>query len=103
MPFLTSMSDHEAPRPDPSDPLRFILPSDSDPGVEYCVDLGAWGGFGECSCPHFAFRNLDLVRHGDRDPRLRCKHITRARSSFADSMIARINAVQPRENDEGQN
>jgi hypothetical protein len=92
----------EAPKPDGRDPLRFEVPSDSEP-LDYVVDLGSWGGFGECGCPDHQIRNLPLIREGDRDPRLRCKHLRRARESFADSMIARILKVTTRENDEEQN
>lgn len=94
------MSD-QSPKPDAHDPLRFEVPSDSRP-VDFVVDLGAWGGFGECGCEDHQIRNLPLVREGDRDPRLRCKHIRRARESFADSMIARIIQIQPREESEDQ-
>jgi len=89
------------PKPDSRDPLGFKVPSDSRP-IEFVVDLGSWGGLGECSCETYQIRNLPLVREGDRDPRLRCKHIRRARESFADSMIARILNVIPREEDENQ-
>lgn len=91
-----------APIPDSKDPLRFLVPSDTPNGDPYVVDLGTWGGFGECSCPHFRFRSLGLVRGGDTSEGLRCKHIRRARESFADSMIARILAVVPREDSEDQ-
>ena len=96
------MIDDHAPKPDAVDPLRYEVPSDKENADPYVVDLGAWKGVGECSCPHFQFRSLELVRNGDTSEGLRCKHIRRARESFADSMIARIIAVQPREDSETQ-
>ncbi len=97
------MSCHEQPKQDGADPLRFEVPSDKADKPPHVVDLGSWGGLGECTCEHYQFRNLTLARNGDRDPRLRCKHILRARSSFADSMVARILQIRPRENDTEQN
>lgn len=41
--------------------LRFLVPSESDPHVNYLVELDSFGGNGECDCPAFNF-----PRHGEK-------------------------------------
>ncbi len=76
--------------------LRFRFTSDTRPDIAHVVDLGGFGGFGECSCEDFQYRILPvLVRlePGTRPDGLkRCKHILAAREHLADQVIARVTA-----------
>ena len=84
---------------DPHDPTRWIVTSDQEPkeGEEpetYLVDLHdfrfAWGGFnGSCTCKDFVFNKKPILEAGeDGGMPLRCKHIRRCRSLFADGSLA---------------
>ena len=74
--------------------LRFRFTSDSRPDIAHVVDLGEFGGFGECSCEDYTFRILPkLIRDPSATAGLnRCKHILAARERLTDQLISRITA-----------
>lgn len=73
-------------------PLRWRIESNSRPGIEHLVELGAHHGNGQCSCEHFTYRLApelpDRLRKGLAT---RCAHIMAARDAFANDVIQRIN------------
>lgn len=62
----------------PLENLRYMVQSESDPKVEYLVDVLA----GRCSCPNFVCRI--------RKPPGRCKHLTATLLVFAEEMLEKI-------------
>jgi hypothetical protein len=80
---------------DTANPLRFKASSRSRGAAEHQVDLGAWGGNGSCTCEHFEFRLLPILKQmaeqqghdwaGSKSTR--CSHVLAARRSFTDHMI----------------
>lgn len=81
--------------------LRFRFVSETRPDIAHLVDLGAYDGFGECSCEDFCYR----VRPGlvanrsratlataitDEGAVRRCKHLVAAREYLVDSVICRV-------------
>lgn len=77
--------------------LRFRFESAARPDIAHVVDLGAFGGFGECSCEDFCFRiRPALVRDGSKGL-TRCKHLMQARSALVDQLIARVLESEPEE------
>lgn len=70
--------------------LRFRFESEKRPDVAHVVDLGAFDGFGECSCEDFIYRiRPALTRDGSRGL-TRCKHLQAARDHLVSQVIARI-------------
>lgn len=70
--------------------LRFRFESEKRPDVAHVVDLGAFDGFGECSCEDFVYRiRPALVRDGAASL-TRCKHLQAAREHLVSQVIARI-------------
>jgi hypothetical protein len=81
--------------------LRYRFESVTRPEIAHVVDLGAFDGFGECSCEDFGYRVLPKLLW-NRNPRLsqlhvtdettlkRCKHLLAARESLLDQFISRI-------------
>ena len=70
--------------------LRYRFDSEARPDIAHVVDLGAFDGFGECSCEDFTYRVLPgLLRHGS-DGLKRCKHLCAAREALLDEVIRRI-------------
>lgn len=65
-------------------PLRWNVPSSSETGASYLVDLGANDGLGECQCAHFIFVVGPRIKLGERR---RCRHINMARQWFTDWAI----------------
>lgn len=81
--------------------LRYRFDSEARPDIAHVVDLGAFGGFGECSCEDFVFRirpELCSNRHGntpsydvtDESKLRRCKHLIAAREHLLNQVIARV-------------
>lgn len=68
-------------------PLRFLVPSSTESGVSYLVDLGANRGVGECQCKDFSCRCGPSIAKGK--PK-RCRHILIARDLFTDWAIKKI-------------
>jgi hypothetical protein len=71
-------------------PVRYIFEAKSTKGEAHVVDLLAFDGLGECSCQHFQFRIMPLVRRGlieKGNPLGHCKHIRRAREKFCDMAL----------------
>lgn len=68
--------------------LRFRFESDTRPEIAHVVDLGAWEGFGECSCEDFQYRILPLLHR--KEPATRCKHLIHAREHLLGELISRI-------------
>jgi hypothetical protein len=81
--------------------LRYRFESVTRPEIAHVVDLGAFDGFGECSCEDFGYRVLPVLTR-NRNPRTplghiadettlkRCKHLLAARESLLDQFISRI-------------
>lgn len=78
--------------------LRFRFESENRPDIAHVVDLGEFGGFGECSCEDFCFRlrpvlvarrNADTGTYQTGDLK-RCKHLQAAREVLVNQVIARI-------------
>ena len=71
-------------------PMRWLVPSGSQPGESHLVQLDAFGVNGRCSCPDFTCRHEPILR---ADPttggidRTRCKHIRLVRQHFLDGII----------------
>lgn len=76
--------------------LRFHVSSRSRPEIIHTVDLAAFTGNGSCSCEHFEFRILPLLRTGYRaaDGVTRCSHIQAARATFLDRMIQHLSNLR---------
>jgi hypothetical protein len=81
--------------------LRFRFDSVLRPDIAHVVDLGAFDGFGECSCEDFQYRILPTLlrnRHAwtnieevtDETQLKRCKHLLAAREALLDQVIRRI-------------
>ena len=78
--------------------LRFRFESDTRPDISHVVDLGAFGGFGECSCEDFCYRVRPAVAarengndgNDGNDEIKRCKHILAARECLLNSVIDRV-------------
>ena len=81
--------------------LRFRFDSEVRPDIAHVVDLGAFDGFGECSCEDFTYRILptllrnrnrltDVVAITDETQLKRCKHLLAAREALLDQVIKRI-------------
>jgi len=68
-------------------PLRFLIPSRSESGVSYLVDIGANNLVGACQCRDFECRCGPSIAKGI--PK-RCRHILIARDLFTDWAIKRI-------------
>lgn len=71
-------------------PLRFLVTSENRPDIDHLVDLGEFGGFGECSCEDFEFRILPVIAEKGTSGLTRCKHLIAARSTLADIVIAKL-------------
>jgi predicted nucleic acid-binding Zn finger protein len=70
--------------------LRYRFDSEARPDIAHVVDLGAFDGFGECSCEDFVYRVMPgLLRNGS-DGLKRCKHLLAAREALLDQVIRRI-------------
>lgn len=107
--------------PTPPDPaevfdtcLRWHVQSRTAEGETYLVDISAYGFNGICQCPDFACRfgpiltqgvtaeealaaglvKLRPYHFGDPKNALRCAHVMRARSDFADAMIKALHAAR---------
>lgn len=74
--------------------LRFRFESEARPDIAHVVDLGAFGGFGECSCEDFVYRLRPALcgSQAPTDSLRRCKHLIAAREHLLDQVIARISA-----------
>ncbi len=73
-------------------PARWHVASESDPAQTHLVDVLAFNGFGECSCPHFEYRLLPALKSSaDARDLDRCKHLDAARDAFTDYMISYLN------------
>lgn len=70
--------------------LRFRFESSTRPEIAHVVDLGAFEGFGECSCEDFQYRTLAKLLRSEREGLTRCKHLLAARAHLADQVISRI-------------
>jgi hypothetical protein len=70
--------------------LRFRFESTTRPEIAHVVDLGAFEGFGECSCEDFQYRLLPKLLRKECDGLVRCKHLLAARAHLADQVISRI-------------
>ena len=86
-------------------PLRYLIPSRTNPHDSYVCELDSYSGNGECACPdfliHFApllsrqitteqalAQKLVKLRENQRPAdALRCFHLVEARSQFADDVI----------------
>jgi hypothetical protein len=81
--------------------LRYRFDSVLRRDIAHVVDLGAFDGFGECSCEDFTYRVLPTLLR-NRHPRTplelvtdettlkRCKHLLAAREALLDQVIRRI-------------
>lgn len=81
-------------QPKPYDgPLRWLVPSGSQPGESHLVQLDAYGVNGRCTCADFMCRHEPMLR---KTPQLggvdktRCKHIRKVRGLFLDQIIAEL-------------
>ena len=82
------------PVPTPYDgPLRWLVPSSSNPGESHMVELNAYGVNGRCSCNDFTCRHEPMLRSnpvlGGVD-KTRCKHIRLVRQHFLDTLIKEL-------------
>jgi hypothetical protein len=71
-------------------PLRYFVPSESLPGVEYLVEVDAFGGIGCCTCKDFTCRRIANIKDGSaksNPPAARCKHIEYARDHLLQKLI----------------
>lgn len=68
-------------------PCRWIIPSRSESGVSYLVDLSGFDGVGSCQCRDFDCRCVPSIKLGK--PK-RCRHILIARELFTDWIIPRL-------------
>jgi hypothetical protein len=75
--------------------LRFRFESEARPDISHVVDLGAFGGFGECSCEDFQFRLLPALSRHQSPTGSRCKHLLAAREALLGQLIDRITAGNP--------
>lgn len=83
-------------------PFRFWVDSTSRVGLRHLVDVGAYGGNGECSCEIFTMsmaRELKMGRAPGTDTR--CKHIRCARVLYADLCIREHKRTDPRTREGG--
>lgn len=81
-------------QPKPHDgPLRWLVPSRSNPDESHLVQLNAYGVNGRCSCPDFTCRHEPALK---QNPRLggvdktRCRHIRLVRQHFMDRLIGEL-------------
>ena len=76
-------------------PLRFNVDSHTTVGVDYLVEIDAYGGNGCCACPHFSFRFEKLLQAGAKPSNAtRCHHILEARDQFIDNVVDLIKRRQ---------
>ena len=68
--------------------LRFRFESETRPDIGHVVDLGAYDGFGECSCEDFCYRVRPALMR--REATTRCKHLVAAREYLVNQVIERI-------------
>ena len=66
---------------------RWLIPSSSESGVSYLVDLSGFDGNGACQCRDFDCRCVPSIKLGK--PK-RCRHILIARELFTDWIIPRL-------------
>jgi len=71
----------------PGEAFRFHVQSDSDPSLQYLVDLEMNDAIGWCGCPHWAYRLGPKVAKGER---IRCRHLKIARDYAFDGLIRRL-------------
>lgn len=62
-------------------PLYWLIPSNSDPGSEYLVYLGANNGYGRCSCT-WGRAEIDPAFKEGRQPKRMCEHLKTAHRRF---------------------
>lgn len=75
--------------------LRYRFESEARPDISHVVDLGAFGGFGECSCEDFQYRLLPALSRNLPPTGNRCKHLLAAREALLAQVIDRITAGTP--------
>lgn len=74
--------------------LRYYVESSTEPGIRHVVDLAAYGGSGECSCPSFQFRCAPKLRLGERFVEsVYCKHVKAARLHFTNMALKHASAA----------
>lgn len=74
--------------------LRYYVESWTSPQRPHVVDLGAYGGAGECSCKDWQTRRGPIVKAGAKPgaPGSLCKHVMAARTHFTNHMLADLSA-----------
>lgn len=70
-------------------PLRFLIPSKTESGVSYLVDLSGYDGAGVCQCRYWECVCAPDIKQGKVR---RCQHIIMAREIFTDWIIKKLAA-----------
>lgn len=70
--------------------LRYRFESATRPDIAHVVDLGAFHGFGECSCEDFVYRIRPALESDGPADLKRCKHLIQAREHLLNQVIDRI-------------
>lgn len=69
---------------------RYVFQSLKQKGYAHVVDLLENDNAGECSCQHFQYRVLPMIKQGLLNPheeKARCKHMRIARQMFYEAAI----------------
>ena len=68
-------------------PLRWLIPSKTESGISYLVDLSGYDGAGVCQCRDWECRCAPSIKQGKLK---RCQHIIIARDLFTDWIIKKL-------------
>ena len=75
------------------DPLELKFESSQAPDEYHVVDMEAYDGSGECSCPHFQFRIGPKLASGELTPfdlGTQCKHIILSLLILGDRLVKAV-------------
>lgn len=89
---MAGLSDMATPIPHDG-PLRWLVPSRSNPAESHLVQLDAYGVNGRCSCPDFTCRHEPALKENPRlggVDKTRCRHIRLVRQHFMDRLIGEL-------------
>lgn len=75
-------------------PTRWLIPSKSEGGAAYLVDLAANNGWGNCQCRWSETSYTPILRRG-QTPSRPCSHILDARRKFAVWAVNRFDQLDP--------
>jgi hypothetical protein len=80
-------------------PTRWLIPSKSEGGASYLVDLAALEGHGECQCRWCQTSYAPILKRG-QIPTRACSHIIDARRKFAVWAVKRFDQFDKNKKEE---